>query len=43
GKGAGFLWERVGRVMGSSGNGGEVERSGEEGKVKLAGKLGCIQ
>nr|GEY31843.1 hypothetical protein [Tanacetum cinerariifolium] len=31
----GFLWEKVGRGRGSNGNGGEVERSGEEGRVKL--------
>nr|GEX53353.1 hypothetical protein [Tanacetum cinerariifolium]GEX55029.1 hypothetical protein [Tanacetum cinerariifolium] len=37
GKGAGFLWERVGRDHGSNGNDGEVERSGEEGWEKLAG------
>nr|GEV90756.1 hypothetical protein [Tanacetum cinerariifolium] len=31
GKGAGFLWERVGRVMGSSWSSGGVVRSGEKG------------
>nr|GEY56366.1 hypothetical protein [Tanacetum cinerariifolium] len=40
---AGFLWERVGRGRRSNGNGREVERSGEEGRVKLAGKSGCVQ
>nr|GEV21915.1 putative RNA-directed DNA polymerase [Tanacetum cinerariifolium] len=33
----------VGKVMGSSGNDGEVERSGEEGWVKLARNWGCVQ
>nr|GEX55144.1 splicing factor [Tanacetum cinerariifolium] len=32
-KDAGFLWERVRRGYGSNGNGGEVERSREEGRV----------
>nr|GEW21296.1 hypothetical protein [Tanacetum cinerariifolium] len=40
---AGFLWERVGKVMGSSRNGGEVERSEEEGWVMLARNWGCVQ
>nr|GEU72192.1 hypothetical protein [Tanacetum cinerariifolium] len=39
--GAGFLWERVGKVVGSVGNGGEVERSGEEGAAGLAGESGA--
>nr|GEY50545.1 hypothetical protein [Tanacetum cinerariifolium] len=37
--GAGFLWERVGSV----GNGGEVETSGEEGAAGLAGESGDEQ
>nr|GEY73145.1 hypothetical protein [Tanacetum cinerariifolium] len=41
--GAGFLWERVGKVVGSVGNGGEVETSGEEGDAGLAGELGDEQ
>nr|GEV38569.1 hypothetical protein [Tanacetum cinerariifolium] len=30
-RGAGFVWERVVEVMGSSGDSGEVVRSGEKG------------
>nr|GEU51195.1 hypothetical protein [Tanacetum cinerariifolium] len=40
-KGAGFLWERVGKVVGSVGNGEEVERSGEEGAAGLARESGA--
>nr|GEX54329.1 hypothetical protein [Tanacetum cinerariifolium] len=36
GKGAGFLWERVGKVMGSSWSSGEVVRSGEKAVAGLA-------
>nr|GEX90801.1 hypothetical protein [Tanacetum cinerariifolium] len=43
GKGAGFLWERLGRGHGSNGNGGEVERSGEEAVAGLAGEKWCEQ
>nr|GEU39310.1 hypothetical protein [Tanacetum cinerariifolium] len=37
---AGFLWERVVEMMGSSGGSGGVERSGEEVVAGLAGKNG---
>nr|GEX14931.1 hypothetical protein [Tanacetum cinerariifolium] len=40
---AGFLWERVVEVMGSSGGSGEVVRSREEVVAGLAGKKGCVQ
>nr|GEY44933.1 hypothetical protein [Tanacetum cinerariifolium] len=41
--GAGFLWEIVGKVVGSVGIGREVERSGEEGDAGLAGESGDEQ
>nr|GEW88570.1 hypothetical protein [Tanacetum cinerariifolium] len=40
GRGAGFLWERVVEVMGSSGGSGGVVRSGEEVVAGLAGVQG---
>nr|GFA25478.1 hypothetical protein [Tanacetum cinerariifolium] len=43
GQDAGFLWERVGKVLGSVRNGEEVQRSGEEGAAGLAGVVGCVQ
>nr|GEX14226.1 hypothetical protein [Tanacetum cinerariifolium] len=43
GKGAGFLWERVWEVMGSSWSSGGVVRSGEEVVAGLAGERGCVQ
>nr|GEZ59228.1 hypothetical protein [Tanacetum cinerariifolium] len=38
--GAGFVWERVVEVMGSSGDSGGVVRSGEEGGYWYGGKIG---
>nr|GEX23376.1 hypothetical protein [Tanacetum cinerariifolium] len=37
---AGFLWERVGKVMGSSWSSGGVVRSGEEAVAGLARENG---
>nr|GEV99421.1 hypothetical protein [Tanacetum cinerariifolium] len=39
-RGAGFVWERVVEVMGSSGGSGGVVRSGEEGSCRFGGKDG---
>nr|GEU89676.1 ribonuclease H-like domain-containing protein [Tanacetum cinerariifolium] len=39
----GFLWERVGKVVGSVGNGGKVERKQGRGLTGDGGKTGCEQ
>nr|GEX63012.1 hypothetical protein [Tanacetum cinerariifolium] len=42
-RGAGFVWERVVEVMGSSGGSGEVVRSGEEVSGEMAGNRGLTR